>query len=306
VEDRQQRLYGCALGAAVGDALGMPLEFGPAIPESNFIRDMKEGRLPAGSFTDDTEMALALAESLACHLPLDPIDLSQRFVDWMKTNPPDIGLHTSEVLNLISDGKTWYEVEYHFLSTKPNSAGNGSIIRCWPVAVSWWDNMNNLIHDSQLQSRVTHAHPDCIAGSVFINLLISEFVKGKSRESALGFALENTPELSKAFISVISTAPGRSRAELKNTGWVRHTIESAVWGLMNFESFSETIIQVINLGNDADTAGAVAGAIAGAFYGLDAIPMDWINQLHGEWPVGSENIWFAQDLCDLVDLIASL
>ncbi len=78
--DIQGRMRGCAVGAAVGDALGMPLEFGPRRPADRLVREMQGGRLPPGTFTDDTEMALALAESLLAHRPLDPMDLAQRFV----------------------------------------------------------------------------------------------------------------------------------------------------------------------------------------------------------------------------------
>ena len=299
----KKRLSGCALGSAIGDALGMPLEFGPASPEDNLIRQMKAGRLSAGSFTDDTEMALALAESLAYQHPLDPNDLSERFVAWLKTNPPDIGLHTRSALGYIAQGKSWSETESLILKIKPDSAGNGSIMRCWPVAITWWNHAEDLISDSQLQSRVTHAHPDCIAGSVFVNLMISEFVKGRNRETGLDYALKHTPGLSKDFKAVISAAPQRNRFELLNTGWVRHTIESAVWGLLNFGSFTETVIQVVNLGNDADTAGAVVGAIAGALYGIETIPDDWLDKLHGQWPVDSKKTWFAKDICSLVDKI---
>lgn len=87
--DFQDRVCGCAVGAAVGDALGMPLEFGPKNAPANFTINMVPGRLPAGSFTDDTEMAVALAESLMHASPLDPDDLTQRFISWYKTNPPD-------------------------------------------------------------------------------------------------------------------------------------------------------------------------------------------------------------------------
>ncbi len=88
------RLRGIAVGAAVGDALGMPLEFGLASPANDLIRGMRPGRLPAGSFTDDTEMALALAESLLAHPELDSDDLAHRFLDWYERNPEDVGVLT--------------------------------------------------------------------------------------------------------------------------------------------------------------------------------------------------------------------
>ena len=77
-EDRQDRIRGAFIGAVAGDALGMPLEFGPPSPPDQLVRDMRPGPLPAGTFTDDTEMALALADSLLHHLPLDPVGRARR------------------------------------------------------------------------------------------------------------------------------------------------------------------------------------------------------------------------------------
>ena len=122
------RLRGVAVGAAVGDALGMPLEFGPAIPVDNLVREMTSGRMAAGSFTDDTEMALALGESLLRANPLDPADLAQRFVEWYLAGPPDVGIHTGHVLGLIAKGMPWLQASRQVPTAQPSSASNAS--RC--------------------------------------------------------------------------------------------------------------------------------------------------------------------------------
>ena len=98
----QDRLRGVAVGAAIGDALGMPLEFGPAIPADRLVRTMQAGRLPAGAFTDDTEMALALADSLLERSPLDADSLARHFVAWYRAGPSDVGIQTSDVLGRIA------------------------------------------------------------------------------------------------------------------------------------------------------------------------------------------------------------
>ena len=103
-EDIRDRLRGVAVGAAIGDALGMPLEFGPAIPPDRLVRTMQAGRLPAGTFTDDTEMALALADSLLEHSPLDADSLARHFVAWYRAGPSDVGLQTRNVLGRIARG----------------------------------------------------------------------------------------------------------------------------------------------------------------------------------------------------------
>ncbi len=127
------RLRGVAVGAAVGDALGMPLEFDNASRPGQMIREMRAGRLPAGSFTDDTEMALALAESLLDKRRLDPDNLSVHFLDWYKRRPPDVGIHTSNVLQQVAHGEPWQTAAEKVQSRYPESAGNGSIMRCWPL-----------------------------------------------------------------------------------------------------------------------------------------------------------------------------
>ena len=172
------RARGCAVGAAVGDALGMPLEFDFARPPHRLVREMQGGRLPAGSFTDDTEMALALAESLLHRCPLDPVDLAQRFVAWYQTEPPDVGLHTRRVLSRIADGQPWLEAVQEVQRQKPDSAGNGSVMRCWPVALAHWDDPGALLAASRLQSQVTHPHPDCEAGSAFVSMAIYHLLRG--------------------------------------------------------------------------------------------------------------------------------
>lgn len=299
------RLRGVAVGAAVGDALGMPLEFLPPTPLNQLVREMQASRLAAGNFTDDTEMALAVAESLLQQKPLDPVDLSQRFVEWYRRRPSDIGLYTSMVLQGVDHGLPWEEAAQRAQESNPNNAANGSVMRCWPVAIAWWDNRLHLAADSELQSRVTHMNNECISASVFVNVLISELVHGTAPAQAVANTLDAVamPDEERA---VIEAAPKRRREALRNTGWVRHTLESVVWGLLTTDNFEEALVQVVNLGMDADTSGSVMGAIAGAAYGLDAIPARWTEPLKGEWPLRSGTIWKAQDFITLADrLIAS-
>ena len=308
IDAAKDRARGCAVGAAIGDALGMPLEFGPPQPSDRLVREMRAGRLPAGTFTDDTEMALALAESLLAHRPLDPADgstelaevLAQRFVAWYRAGPNDVGIHTYSILSRIADGEPWEQAVETEQRQRPDSAGNGSVMRCWPVALAHWSDLDSLLADSRLQSRVTHPHPDCVAGSAFVNTVIYHLLRGIPPAEAVAQALE-TAEVPGPLRSVIEAAPRRRREELENSGWVRHTLESAIWGLLTTESFEEAMVQVVNLGRDADTAGTVVGALAGAAYGLAAIPIRWREVLRGEWPLKSGRIWRANDLVALAD-----
>lgn len=301
--DLLNRLQGVAVGAAVGDALGMPLEFGPPRPVHARVREMLPGRIPAGTFTDDTEMALALAESLLAHRPLDPADLATRFVTWLRANPPDVGIHTASVLRRAAGGESWESAASAVQAARPDSAGNGSVMRCWPVALAWWDDLPRLMADSVLQSRVTHPHAECNAGSAFVNAAIYHLLRGVALAAAVAQAAE-VVELPTPLRVVIEAAPEKSPADLPNSGWVRHTIESAVWGLLTTDNFEDAVVNVVNLGSDADTAGAVVGALAGAAYGLSGIPTRWRAALQGEYPLRSGRRWRAADLASLAAQLA--
>jgi ADP-ribosyl-[dinitrogen reductase] hydrolase len=289
----------------VGDALGMPLEFGPRQPEQGLVRDMQDGPLPAGTFTDDTEMALALADSLMAHSPLDPEDLAQRFVHWYRAGPRDVGVHTAAVLRRIGQGHSWQVAAVTVQAAQPDSAGNGSVMRCWPVALARRGDRDRLLGESRLQSRITHPHRECVEGAAFLNLAIAGLLTQVPVEEAISAALSQV-DMPREARAVIQEAPHRSRRELANSGWVRDTLESAVWGLCSTDSFEEAVVQVVNLGRDADTAGAVVGALAGAAYGLSAIPASWRARLQGEWPLGSGSHWDEARLVALADRLAQI
>lgn len=306
------RLRGIAVGATVGDALGMPLEFNPPRSIYNLTTEMTRGPLPAGTFTDDTEMALALAESLEVTHPLDGQDLAARFAGWYQSRPSDVGLHTAKVLKLIAQGVPWHEAAQSVQAANPDSAGNGALMRCWPLAIARHDNLSLLVAETRLQSEVTHPHPDSVNGAILLNLILHHLVQRGERtppDAALRLAVSDSLQkvnLSDEFKLAVDLAPMRNREDLKNTGWVQHTLESALWATHTTRSFEEALVQAVNLGNDADTTGCVTGAIAGALYGYEAIPSRWKEVVHGEYPLRSGRIWLAQDLVDLADRLSVL
>ena len=301
----QDRVRGVAVGAAIGDALGMPLEFSRATPSDKLVRELLPGRLPAGSFTDDTEMALAVAESLLAHKPLNPEDLARRFVDWFRLGPPDVGVYTSNVLSRIAAGASWNQAADEVQQKQPELAGNGSLMRNWPVALAHWKSPVECLTDSVLQSRVTHPHAECNAACAFENAIILALLHGARPAEAVVRARQQV-SLPPGLSAFIEEAPHRQREDLRNSGWVRHTLESAVWGLLTTSNFEEAIIQVANLGADADTSAAVLGAMAGAAYGLSGIPRRWVEKLRGEWPLGSGKILHADDFITLAETLSGL
>jgi len=214
-----------------------------------------------------------------------------------------VGNHTRAVLSRIAAGEMWEQAVEAVQRRRPESAGNGSVMRCWPVALAHWDDLDQLLMDSCLQSRVTHPHPECVAGSGFVNAAIYHLLRRTPPARAVAQALKQV-DVPEPLRAVIEAAPGRRREELRNSGWVRHTLESAVWGLLTTDSFEEAVVQVVNLGNDADTAGTVVGALAGAAYGLEATPARWRQVVRGEWPLRSGMHWSVAELVNLADRLA--
>ncbi|MBN1486065.1 MAG: ADP-ribosylglycohydrolase family protein, partial [Anaerolineae bacterium] len=185
------------------------------------------------------------------------------------------------------------------------SAGNGSVMRCWPVAVAYWNDKPALLETSRLQSRVTHPHIECQEGSAFINLVIANLFQGMEPAEAVKASITDV-DLPSPLQMVIETAYLQARNDLQNTGWVRHTLQSAIWGLLTTDSFEDAVVNVVNLGHDADTAGAVMGALAGAAYGLSGIPQRWQSKVWGEWPLGSGQRWELNDLLSLADRLSGI
>ena len=301
----QERAQGCIVGAAIGDALGMPLEFGQPSPEGQLVRAMQPGRLPAGSFTDDTEMALALAHSYLTAYPLNPNNMADQFLTWYQANPPDIGIQTSQALRQYAANHHWQLTRQWLESNRADAAGNGSVMRSFPAALANWNNLSQLIEESQLQSFITHPHADCVSGSAFVNSWIYAGLHGMTLQNGFEFALSKA-QLAPDFEQLLRAAATLPRRQLKNSGWVRHTLQSVVWGLLTTHTYEDALVQIVNLGNDADTAGAVAGAIAGAAYGINTIPPAWLAGVHGEYPLGSGKIWYAQDLTKTADQLLQL
>ncbi len=285
-QDMGAHFRGCLLGLAVGDALGGPVEFldAKAIERKHRrVTDMIGGgwlKLQPGQWTDDTQMTLALAESLTERDAFDADDIAARFVAWLESNPPDVGNHTRGVLKRMAQGTDWKTATYSAQRTSPSSAGNGSVMRCAPVALFDWQNTSTRIEHSRVQSEITHAHQECQWSCAVVNSFIAHAMTTGVRDAALDRAIAECRDSPGHILKRVSLAPSKNRADLNPTGYVLDTVDCALWALMNTYSFEEALIEAVNLGGDADTTGAVCGAMAGAFYGEADIPARWLEPLH--------------------------
>lgn len=278
---------GCLLGLACGDALGRPVEFKSASTISSQhgrVTDMLgQGthRQPAGTITDDTEMALCIAESLVECGEFNPADIADRFVAWYESGPFDIGIMTRQALRRIQQGESWDEAGQRVWenSREGSNAGNGSVMRCAPLAVAYADTSAKLARVSRDSSRITHADPRCTAGCAILNLTIAALLRDES--DALGTAIESVEhdapdELLNALRPLVQ---GDEPAPLPTSGYVVHTLQTALYDGLTADTAEEAIVTAVNRGGDTDTLGAVAGAVAGARFGVDALPERWLTTI---------------------------
>ncbi len=288
-----RRASGCLAGVAVGDALGGPLEgYSTEQIATQFVqlREMTGGgykELAPGDTSDDTAHTRILAESVAACGRLDPSDLARRLADWYRYDGFGIGCHTESVLSRIAGGEDWEQAALEVQAAKPDSAGNGSLMRCSAVALLRHAEPELLIDESRLSSRVTHPHSYCQWSCVFVDLLLARLLTGDNPSASFDAVFAYCSNREDFPLPVLERAARarspRSGDNLNPSGYVLDSLECALWALLNHRSFEQTLIAAVNLGGDADTIGSIAGALAGTAYGLHAIPGRWLVHVSG-WP----------------------
>ncbi|WP_445191814.1 ADP-ribosylglycohydrolase family protein [Sphingomonas sp. Tas61C01] len=277
----EDRAVGALLGLAVGDAVGTTLEFTRRGAQP-LLTDMVGGgpfKLKPGEWTDDTAMALALADSLATDPSLDERDLMARFVDWQRSGTYsctgrcfDIGVTTSQALaRFRSSGDPAAG------STDPMSAGNGSLMRLSPVAICHWRDGKALASIAARQSVTTHAAAEAVSACVGFAAILADAIAGEPRDMVLG---PRTIELAPAVRSVLAGSwRGKQRDQIRSSGYVIHSLEAALWCVACTSDFASAVLLAANLADDADTTAAITGQLAGALYGMSGIPTAWLDKL---------------------------
>ena len=275
------RAKGALVGLALGDALGTTLEFSgrdTRPPVTDIVGGGPFG-LAAGEWTDDTSMALCLAESLLERGRLDVHDLMVRFLRWRDEGHNsvtgvcfDIGNATDGALR--SFRKTGEPLSG---STDPRTAGNGSLMRLSPVVIRWWRERSKATAAARLQSRTTHGAPQAVeACALFVELLI-EAIAGAPKETVL----RGRGWTGDALIADVAAGSWRAkeRDAISSSGYVLHTLEAALWCVDRSESIEDALILAANLADDADTVAAVTGQLAGALWGMSGAPAGWLDKL---------------------------
>ncbi len=278
----RDRAIGALLGLAVGDAVGTTLEFkvrDSYTPLTDMIGGGPFGLKP-GEWTDDTAMALALADSLYTNDALDEVDLITRFVNWHENGAYsctgdcfDIGITTRNAL------QSWQRTGIALAGlTDPETAGNGSLMRLAPVAVRFWNDPSRLRDVAARQGRTTHQAPAAVDACVAYAELLADAIAGQSRS----VVLRNRDDASwTELISTVMAGSWRakSRDVIDASGYVVHSLEASLWSIDRTSNFKEAVLLAANLGQDADTTAAITGQLAGALEGVSGIPSSWLSKL---------------------------
>ena len=279
-ESIEDRYTGCLIGLACGDAVGTTVEFNP---RGSFtpLTDMVGGgpfRLNPGEWTDDTSMALCLAQSLIDSAGYDPLDQMKRYCDWkdqgyMSSTGDcfDIGNTVSEALNRFQ--RTGEPISG---STDPYSAGNGSIMRLAPVPMYFHDCMDQVIQYSGECSRTTHGAEEAVDACRLLGAMLSKGLAGESKVNILNQS-SYEPVTPKLRAIAEGSYKNQEKSSIRGSGYVVESLEAALWCFCQTDNFREAILLAANLGDDADTTAAVCGQIAGAYYGKSGIPDNWLK-----------------------------
>lgn len=283
-------------GVAIGDALGVPVEFESRIvlrerPVTDMI-GFGTYNVPAGTFSDDSSLTFCLAETLTTSFDINIV--AQNFVKWYRENywtatgeVFDIGIATEEAIIRLENG------------IKPDLAGgfedgsngNGSLMRILPLLSYIVDKpINERYQIIKQVSSITHGHIRSVISCFYFLEFAKQIVEGKNKlEIYKALQTEVTEFLVSLFINPIEIELFDrllkqnihlfNGEEILSTGYVLHTLEASVWCLMTTDNYKDAVLKAINLGEDTDTTGAVTGGLAALLYGYENIPEQWIKQL---------------------------
>lgn len=289
-----------AYGHAIADALGVPVEFMSREDlKADPVKDMMgygTHHVPAGTWSDDTSMAIATLDSLAAGVDYD--DIMSKFRAWKveaaytaTDEVFDMGVSTNTAISRFQKGTPALKCG----CPGENDNGNGSLMRIYPAALYWHFTNKGKLSTQELDefifdiSALTHAHlRSKLACGIYAYALLH--LLGRRTKKSLCDGLYHAQMVYSevpAYASELKhftrlfdvNFPSLPEAEIKSSGYVVATLEAAIWCLLNTKSYEECVLKAVNLGSDTDTVAAVAGALAGCLYGLEGIPEKWFDGL---------------------------
>lgn len=287
---------GLLYGIAIGDALGVPVEFmSRKHLQANPVTSMRAfgtHHQPAGTWSDDTAMSMLLVEQLIEEYDIQK--LADRFCKWYQYNDwtPhgeifDMGVSTRNAMDKLAKGIS----PLHSGECEDYSNGNGSLMRILPLAIYLQKKpIDERFRMVKEVSSITHAHIRSIIGCFFA----VEFVINLLKEKDKCDAYYETQNLVRDYLHLINVKTSEielynrilfddisciRQEDIYSSGYILHTLEASLWVFLTTDNFTDAVLKAVNLGDDADTVGSVTGGFAGLFYGFEQIPSDWIEVL---------------------------
>ena len=291
-------LKGMLLGLAVGDALGVPVEFESRRRlKDNPVKNMRSGGSwgqAAGTWSDDTSLTIAAMESISRFGKINFQDIMENFLRWYERGDFtatgerfDIGNTTRAAIVRFSR-KILPPTKCG--ATEKNSKGNGSLMRILPATLYLFGTRGKIgvdelkiIHEF---SALTHGHIISQMACGIYSLIAAQLLSGKNISEAFTLGMNDaknfygTDEAFKNFSRLCDeNFAALPEDEISSSGYVVDTLEAALWCLLNTDDYKTLALKAVNLGEDTDTTAAVAGGLAGIFYGAESIPAEWLNTL---------------------------
>jgi len=286
------KLLGGLWGVLVGDAFGLTFQFTSRLAIEADYPQPEEIPMLDGLWSDDSSLTLATAHALTGGYEIERI--AKNFLRWYyngEFTPRgytfDQGNTTSRAIERIAQGIPPLKAG----GNGERDNGNGSLMRILPVAYYAYFKLSSvkdrlrLIHEV---SMITHAHPRSLIGCGIYSLIIWNILKGMDKMEAYLEAIptaENfyTGSFAQELAHYERVLSGRihevDRAKIRGSGYVVHTLEASLWAFLRNESFTNAVKEVVSLGEDADTTGAVTGGLAGTYYGIESVPQEWLEKI---------------------------
>jgi len=307
----RSKMRGCLIGTAIGDALGMPVEglnYYQIQKKYGEVNEIMDGRLPAGSYTDDTQLMIGLAESLIEKKEINQEHIAHKFVQIYE-NYRGYGPVLKQFVQLMELGWEWdkaVQKTHNFFSYL-----NGSAMRVAPIGVFYYDNPEEVLRAAYQSSDVTHIHELAREGCALQALAISLVIEQKpssdfDRKTYLRTLQESVShkvykEKLKSVKNLLLKEPDIFEVIkiLGNGVEAFNSVPTAIYCFLRYlDSFEKSIIYAVNLGGDADTIGAMTGALSGAYHGIEAIPLKWLDKLEDKDYIQSlaDKIWVLKTL----------
>lgn len=286
------RAIGVLTGLACGDALGVPYEFDRvrlAPDEAPTMLGGGLGDLEPGEWSDDTSMAIAVAEGLRAGASLDEqLDgIARRFLDWFRSSPPDVGIQTRAVLSDVADvpeaglAIAMTAAADAYARQHPHAAGNGALMRTAPIALAHLDDRDACAEAVRAVAALTHADPDVGDSCVLWTEAVRVAAKGDGVDVHAGLDLVADGD---RWRGVLDEAVVGDLGRFHPNGWTVRTLQVAYGAMLRTDlDIEESLATAIRVGDDTDTVAAVAGALLGAHHGASALPTSWVEAIHG-WP----------------------